>query len=228
MNDGGGKSNQPEQITRHDFKGPLSGILATVQNLLQIGHLSPRQIEMLQLAEASSLQLLDMINLSGELFKIETGRFTLSAEPVPLAQLLRRAVENARLTFRVKDLTIELDLGVESDHLLPPALGDALFCHSIIYNLLRNACEAAPQDSRVRICVAAADAVRISIENQPAVPPEFRDSFFTKFATFGKKGGSGLGTYSAKMLSEAQNGTLELDIDDERNTTRLTLTLPRA
>jgi nitrogen-specific signal transduction histidine kinase len=47
--------------------------------------------------------------------------------------------------------------------------------------------------------------LRIMIQNKGAVPAEIRERFFDKFVTSGKQGGTGLGTYSAKMLAEAQS-----------------------
>ncbi len=59
------------------------------------------------------------------------------------------------------------------------------------------------------------------------MPTAIRERFFEKFVTQGKSGGTGLGTYSARMLAQAQNGTVELAVSDEADTTTLTITLPR-
>jgi nitrogen-specific signal transduction histidine kinase len=60
----------------------------------------------------------------------------------------------------------------------------------------------------------------------PAVPVGFRSRFFDKYASDGKSGGTGLGTYSARLLAEAQQGSRELEVDNEANLTRLRLQLP--
>ncbi|MFC6570168.1 ATP-binding protein [Pseudomonas brassicacearum] len=97
---------------------------------------------------------------------------------------------------------------------------------SLLNNLLKNACEAAPDKSRVRLTLTSADPIELVMENQPAVPVAFRSRFFEKYASHSKSGGTGLGTYSAKLLAEAQQGSLELEVDDEANLTRLRLQLP--
>jgi signal transduction histidine kinase len=51
----------------------------------------------------------------------------------------------------------------------------------------------------------------IHITNSGEVPPEIRDRFFDKFVTIGKKKGTGLGTYSARLIVKAFGGTIELD-----------------
>jgi K+-sensing histidine kinase KdpD len=108
------------------------------------------------------------------------------------------------------------------------AWGDATLCYSLLGNLLKNACEAAPERTRVRIQLVLGERLSLCMENQPAVPQAFRPRFFDKYSSQDKQGGTGLGTYSAKMLAEAQGGTLELQVDDAQNSTCLLLTLPSA
>jgi CheY-like chemotaxis protein len=63
-----------EHLVRHDMKGPLAGIIGLVQTLAEDDTLSRSQwTEQLRLVEETALQLLDMVNRSSELFKIETG-----------------------------------------------------------------------------------------------------------------------------------------------------------
>jgi nitrogen-specific signal transduction histidine kinase len=53
-----------------------------------------------------------------------------------------------------------------------------------------------------------------------------RDRFFDKYVTHGKADGTGLGTYSAKLLIEAQGGRLALRCDDSQDRTHLSVYLP--
>ncbi|MGB4075320.1 response regulator [Pseudomonas sp.] len=215
-----------ERITRHDLKGPLAGIIGLVQNLASECTLKPQQAEMMRLVEESSLQLLQMVNLSNELYKIETGRFQLDAKPVELAQMLRRLLQITGAAFAEKELQLDLQLPPGNP---PQGLGDAMLCYSLLQNLLKNACEAAPPQSQVSVRLNQEQGwVQVCMENHPAVPAEIRERFFDKFATYGKQGGTGLGTYSAKLLSEAQRGRLELQADDQTDQTRLIFSLPNA
>jgi signal transduction histidine kinase len=65
----------------------------------------------------------------------------------------------------------------------------------------------------------------VTIHNQGAVPPELRPRFFDKFATSGKEGGAGLGTYSARLSAEAQGGRIAMETSEAGGTT-LTIELP--
>ena len=219
---------EASSISRHDLKAPLCNILGLARGLLEGGNLLPRQLQMLQTLEDDCRNLLGMIDLAGDLHKIETGRFVLRPVPIDLLVMVRRLCESARLTYQAKDLTIELVLEDASETTPLLASGSELLCFSLLNNLLKNACEAAPEKSRVHLELRRADCIELIMENQPAVPESFRAQFFEKYASHGKPGGTGLGTYSAKLLAEAQKGSLGLETDDEANLTRLRLRLPLA
>ena len=215
-----------EHITRHDMKGPLAGIIGLVQGLADASNLSADQASQLRMVEETALQVLDMINLSAELYKIETGRFVLKAQVMRVAQIIRRITELTRQTFAVKSLTIAVATphGVDDDQLT--AVGDAMLCYSLFQNLIKNACEAAPDNATVTITIHSGSPMRITVNNPGVVPAAVRATFFEKFATAGKQGGTGLGTYSAKLLIEAQLGSIAMETSDAQNQTTITLTLP--
>jgi len=216
-----------ERITRHDIKAPLAGALGLVQALIEDDSIGRRQVEQLRLMEESVLQVLNMVNLSSELYKIESGRFVLRAQPVRIGELLRRIAEMNRVTFAEKGLSIAVDTDVAVGAEPPIALADSTLCYSIFQNLMKNACEAAPDGSRVSVQLQDQNPLRIIISNTGAVPTAIRDRFFEKFVTAGKAGGTGLGTYSAKLLTEAQHGRIALEVLDDTNMTRVTVELPR-
>ena len=216
-----------DNITRHDMKGPLTGVIGLVQAMVDDDSTNHKQIVQLHIIEEVALQVLDMINLSSELFKIETGRFILDAKPVVIGDILRRIVDISRTTFADKHLVISIDTDMLVRDEIPKVLGDATFCYSIFQNLIKNACEAAPENAQVSVTLKDETPLRIIIQNMGAVPEEIRGCFFDKFVTCGKEGGSGIGTYSAKMLVESQNGTISMEVSDLEDQTTITVVLPR-
>jgi CheY-like chemotaxis protein len=216
-----------ENITRHDMKGPLAGVIGLVQAVAYDSSLNAEQVGQLRMAEDTAMQVLDMINLSSELFKIETGRYVLEAKQVRIVELLRGVVALSRTTFAEKHLTVSVDTDTSVGNEVPKALGDAIFCYSLFQNLVKNACEAAPDSSRVMVTLIDEIPLRITIRNKGAVPAAIRERFFGKFVTQGKQNGSGLGAYSAKLLTDAQGGSISLEVSDSENETTITVTLPR-
>lgn len=216
-----------ENITRHDLKGSLSGIVGMVQTLADDDNMPPRYAERLKLVKETAQQALSSVNLAGDMYKIETGRYKLVAKPVPLGDVLRRIVELSRVAFADKELNIVVDTDVPVGQEIPMAEGEEALCYSLFHNLIKNACEAAPRKSKVQVLLKDETPLRVLIQNKGVVPNDIRDTFFDKFVTQGKAAGSGLGTYSARMLAMAQHGTINMQTDDADNLTTLTVWLPR-
>jgi CheY-like chemotaxis protein len=86
--------------------------------------------------------------------------------------------------------------------------------------VLKNAVEASPDGGTVRLEFTASGAgVDLRIRNDGEVPEGIRDRFFEKYATSGKIGGFGLGTYSARLMARVQQGEIELRSSAEEGTT---------
>lgn len=216
-----------EHITRHDLKGSLSGIVGMVQALAADESMAERHVEQLKLVEQTAQQSLRSVNMAGEMFKIETGRFKLTPRPVPIGDMLRSMAELARTTYAEREIGVVIDTDVPLGQELPMVDGDEALCHSLFQNLIKNACEAAPRKTKVLITLKDETPLRFLVQNKGVVAPEIRDTFFDKFVTHGKETGSGLGTYSARLLAMAQKGSIDMDTSDENNLTTLTVWLPR-
>ncbi len=216
-----------ENMARHDIKGSLAGIAGMVQSLADDGTMAPEHVAQLQLVAQTAQQLMSMVNLAGELYKIEAGQFSLNARAVDLGGLLHRVAALSRAGFADKQLVIEVDSDTPVGTEMPRAKGDEMLCNSLFQNLIKNACEAAPPNSRVVVTLKDETPLRVLINNTGAVPRDLRERFFEKYSTSGKPGGSGIGTYSASLLATAQHGSVTMDTNDQTNSTTLTVTLPR-
>ena len=69
--------------------------------------------------------------------------------------------------------------------------------------------------------------VSIGVHNMGVVPEEIRERFFDKYVTSGKEGGTGIGTYSARLMAETQRGTIAFTSSEEAGTA-VSVTLPAA
>lgn len=218
-----------DHILRHDLKAPLNGIISLPQIILEEGNLSDGQAMLLKLIEENGYKMLSMINHSLDLFKLERGVYVLCPEPVELLTLLRRLMTEFASLIGPKKLSLRLTVnGVEPDaQATVEVSGERLLLYSMLANCLKNALEASPDDGTVEIAVRTGEATVIAITNHGAVPTGVRTTFFKKFTTEGKSGGTGLGAYSAKLIAGAHGGFIRMETSDETDTTTVSIALPR-
>ncbi|WP_163134477.1 hybrid sensor histidine kinase/response regulator [Agarivorans sp. Alg241-V36] len=219
--------NSVDQLLRHDLKGPIAGIVALAEQIKTDRQATASINESSVMIDELSMQLLNMINLSTELYKIEQGRFELKAKPFSVHLMLKKMLTVVRKTFSTKQLLMYLEPEEEDPGNEVLALGDQSLSYSLFFNLLKNACEAAPSRSRVSVSINVVDQkVQVTTENVGAVPDAIRENFWEKYVTSGKDTGTGLGTYSVSLLSDAQNGEVSMRTSDKDNTTTITVALP--
>ena len=212
-----------EHIVRHDLKGPLSAIIGLVSQGRSEKNISMENAKMI---EESAYMMLHMISLSTDLYKMETGRFSLDAKPVDIERLTLKVAEEVRSAFAAKNLSIVSNMAASNGEPGPSVSGDELLCYSLLHNLIKNAAEASPVNGAITFNKQDNDLVKITIHNDGAVPEPVRDRFFEKFVTMGKKGGTGLGTYSARLITEAQQGSIAMQTSDKDGTT-IEISLPK-
>lgn len=216
-----------ERITRHDLKAPLSTVIGMPALLLRKENITPEQRDILSLIRESGYLMLDMINSSLNLYKMEAGTYPYHPEEVELVQLIRKVIAECDNVCSAHDVGVTLLLGnmgaTEEEGFEVEA--EELLCHSMLLNLIKNAIEASPAGGLVKVALALQDGMAaIEIQNSGEVPEAIRDSFFDKYTTSGKHDGTGLGTYSAFMAAKTQGGDIKLDTTVPGNT-KLTILL---
>ena len=211
-----------EHITRHDLKAPLNVILGAPDLIPMTGNaLTAEQLSYLEMIKTAGRRMLDMINLSLDLFKMEQGMYALRPEPVDLVRLAKEVIANNESLMSAKRLSVALFIGDRpagaDDAFVVP--GGKLLCYSMLGNLLKNACEASPNDASVTVRFDRGESLRVSIRNRGAVPESMRDRFFEKFSTAGKDYGTGLGTYSARLIARVHGADIAVDTSVPDHTT---------
>jgi signal transduction histidine kinase/CheY-like chemotaxis protein len=204
-----------ERIARHDLKTPLVSIVAA-PNLLRAGReMDAREEVVLSMIERAARRALNMINMSLDLYQMETGNYVFEATSVDLTALVLNVVQD--LAGHAESKLVRVQVSGQQPHSWVQA-EDAL-CYSIVANILKNAVEAAPQSSVVKVVLEKGEKVILHIQNEGTVPESMRERFFAKYATSGKEGGTGLGTYSSHLLAKIQGGSLSMRTSDEDGTT---------
>ncbi len=211
-----------ERLAQHDLKSPLKSIAAAASMLRGGRTLSESEEALLASIERTAGRALAIVSMSLDLYRMEEGTFRFVPEVVDLAEIGRRVVSDISLHARTKN--VRLDFSGKPHKV--NAIGNEVFVTSVVENLVRNAVEAAPDNSVVRLAIHEGARVGLMIHNEGAVPQEIRESFFEKCVTHGKRDGLGLGTYSARLIARAQGGDLTMS-SSEQNGTTLTLELRR-
>jgi DNA-binding response OmpR family regulator len=210
-----------DRIMRHDLKGPLNSIIAVPALLLSSMDLTDNQQELLRDVGTAGHKMLDMINRSLDLYKMEMGTYEAQLQNLDLIALLKTAANEAQAAHQAqgKGYRLLYDGKALADTQQVWALAEQMLCYPMFSNLLHNAFEASPADTQVDIDVREDEEhVFISITNHGAVAAEIREHFFDKYVTFGKNKGTGLGTYSAKLCAETQQGAIRLELVDDDKT----------
>lgn len=78
----------------------------------------------------------------------------------------------------------------------------------------------------MQVDLADGSGLEVRIRNRGTVPLELRTCFFQKYKTSGKPGGTGLGTYSAKLFAEVMGFGLTMTTSDAENVTEIRLLIP--
>jgi len=208
-----------DRVIRHDLKSPLTAIINLPQILLEADNFSEEQRRFLRLIEDNGQRMLRMITTSLKMFKLEGGNYEIGRVPLNMLKLVGNVKDELRSRTIATQSPIRLTLDGNpvstSDAFVVE--GEKTLCFSLLENLIANAQEATHGEEEV-IVEFDSKALTLSIRNKGEVPPEIRGRLFEKYATFGKTGGTGLGLYSAKMISQAHGWDLRYDASEQDQT----------
>jgi PAS domain S-box-containing protein len=204
-----------ERMSRHDLKTPLNSVIAMARLLREGGRLASEDDELLAGIERAGYRILNMVNLSLDLFRMEQGSYEFRPRAVDLAAVTRRVASDLESQAASKGLTVQVrPQGGSAAHAEEP------LCYSMLANLIKNAIEAAPDGGVVGVILREeAGVLLVEVHNEGAVPDAVRAQFFQKYATAGKSGGIGLGTYSARLMARVQQGDITMRTSDGEGTT---------
>ncbi len=217
------KQRDIEHIIRHDLRAPLSGVISVPELLMEDANITLEQKELLTMVSTAGRKMLKQINNSLELRKIEDGVYEPEATPCDPAEILQGNIDMLSLGEPGAEKIFHFEAGPRMT-----LVTDGMLLDVILSNLLKNAAEACDCGCPVLVTLCEEeDHCVISIANNRPVPEEVRECFFEKYATAGKPGGTGLGTYSAAIMTRAIGGDIFMETSPETGA-RVTLRIPLA
>jgi signal transduction histidine kinase len=203
----------------HDLRHSLAAIVANSEFLCDGRLTSTQREELYQEVRTGVNQMTDLID---SLLEFARTRESLSPTYANVVETVQRAMQAVRLHPRHQGTLIEVrNNGGSSAWFDPRKLERAL------YNLLLNACEAAPgSEGRVQVTIdRTGDAVTIAVsDNGPGIAEPIRDRLFHPFVSYGKENGTGLGlTVVQKIVQDHGGGVLMERTSDARTIFRITI-----
>jgi PAS domain S-box-containing protein len=206
----------------HELRTPLNVILGYDDLLLDgsFGELTAEQAEVVRRVDKSGRELLELINNTLDLSRLDSGRLPRTVTEFPLSQVFAELDAETRAFSRRPG--VGCSFAAEST--LPTLRSDAPKLKIVLKNLLINAfkfterggvkVEARVSDGGVEISV-----VDSGIGIAPDALPIIFDPFRQASATENRYGGVGLGLYIVRRLLEVLGGKIEVDSEVGKGST---------
>ena len=196
----------------HELRTPLNAILGFAQ-LLEAGSPPPTDAQIVRLHQIikAGWYLLELINEILDLAVIESGKLSLSREPVSLIDVMRECQAMTEPQAQQSGIRINF---LPFDHTWF-AHADRTRIKQVLINLLSNAIKYNRGQGTVEVkCTASTpERIRISIKDSGAgLPPEKLAQLFQPFNRLGQENGveegAGIGLAITKQLVELMGGTI--------------------
>ncbi len=193
----------------HELRTPLNSILGFAQ-VLEMGALQADDLASVEQIMKGGQHLLTLINEVLDVARIESGRMSLSLEPVLLSEVMQDALDLIRPLARKRSITVGEFL---SDGFYVQA--DRQRLRQVLLNLLGNGVKYNVEGGRLNVASAAREngTVRITVADTGlGVSAADREKLFRPFERLAGESlaveGTGLGLALSKGLVEAMHGAI--------------------
>jgi signal transduction histidine kinase len=205
---------QKEQLVAflvHDLKNPVNAIELQAQTIERAGDDTARVRRAAGTIREETRALLRLITNLLDVARADEGQLVPVPAPVDLHALVDTVV--AELAPSAARARVTIVKAVDA----PVARCDRDLIARVLANLLDNALRHAPEDSEVRVAVAAASGgieLRVS-DRGPGIPQEMRETVFERFRSgdLTTRTNRGLGLAFCKLAVEAHRGRIQIEGD---------------
>jgi signal transduction histidine kinase len=211
----------------HDLRTPLTRLRGTAELALAAPPDDERYREALADCVEECDRVLVMLNTLMDISEAESGTLHLQREPVPLREVVDRAVDLYHDVADAKGVALSI-----ADSVPLVVSGDRTRLEQVAANLIDNAVKYTPPGGRVEAEIAR-DGTRVLLrvrDTGPGIPgneiPRIWDRLF-RGDTSRSERGLGLGLSLVKAIVEAHGGTVDVVSDPGRGST-FTVSLPLA
>ena len=217
-------------IVSHQLRTPLTAIKGYISMMREgtYGKLEENQQDVLEKVSQSSERLIAFINDLLNLNRIEDGRITYAFSAVDLAQMADDIVFDLKTLADMK----KLKLTWLKPHGLPKAWGDPDKIRQVMINFIDNAIKYTAEGS-VNVALKLEEGFLVFQVKDTGVGmgPEEKSNLFKKFVRgeggrMMYTGGTGLGLYVAKLMTEAHHGQISGESEGNGKGSVFTIKIP--
>lgn len=200
----------------HEIRSPMNGVLATA-DLLRRSKLGQQQRRQVESIRRSAYNLLTILNDILDASKLEAGTLSVHASPFRVAALAEEVLALYRPTAEEKGVTLSMRVHGALPEVL---LADGERLRQVLANLVGNATKFTQQGEIVLTVEAdpdRAEFVRFAVHDSgEGIPAQDREAVFDPFSKVNgtstrTSGGTGLGLYICRRLSELMEAELWFD-----------------
>jgi two-component system sensor histidine kinase/response regulator len=200
-------------LLSHETGTPLTGIMGGLALLRDDSSLSKEQLELLEVAEVSTLRLQALVKRVCLIAQLKARTMPVIREPFDLRDLVANALEAVHGQAEKARVKMMLEPGESV-----PASGDVSLLLWVVEALLENAIRLSPRDGLVSVHVGLeASGPCLSVSDQgPGIEPELLPRIFQEFVVADikhHKKGSGLSLAAARLVAENHGGTLSVETE---------------
>jgi signal transduction histidine kinase/FixJ family two-component response regulator/CHASE3 domain sensor protein len=198
----------------HELRTPLNSILGFAQ-LLELGNLTEQQADNIRHILKGGYHLLELINEILDLARIESGRLSLSSEPVSIREVLTDALDIVRPLAVQQNVSLTSEGAVRCDRHVQ---ADRQRLKQVILNLLSNAIKYNRTGGSVIVGCHELPGDKLQVEIVDTGMGISKDGIRKLFKPFERLesdqtevSGTGLGLVVSKRLVEAMGGSIGVD-----------------
>ena len=208
----------------HDFKNPVSTISLGTDLIKQRHGDDPQTVKVCGMIAAQTRRMVDMAN---DLAAFARGEEEIERAHIRIEELFKTFKELNSLFFDDESVSVVME------HNNISLYGDATKLLRVLQNLVSNAIEAIHQTELSGEVIVSANVVgeRVHLvvrDNGPGIPEEIQTKFFEPFVTYGKSGGTGLGTAIVQSIVDAHSGSIAFSTSSKGTTFTIKLPLQSA
>ncbi len=203
-------------MVTHDLRNPAGNVWSVIRMLLsgKAGPLTPRQEQLLTVAQTSAGKLVGLIDDYLDFSAIDAGFLRLELGDVELRDVVRASLRQAEPQVEVRQQTLRVHLPDDA----VAARVDAARLGQVLDNLVSNAVKYTPDGGSIDVSLEVHGQVAVLRvrDTGKGISPEEQSHLFTRYhrgrgdATRGIRG-TGLGLVIVKEIVEAHGGTVGLE-----------------